>query len=501
MLRILGPRARGILTLALGLAALRLVGMAWLPYMDTSEPRYAEIARLMVQTGDWITPWFEPGIPFWGKPPLSFWLQAASMKLFGLSEMAGRLPAWLAVLATLYPIHAVARAWAGRRAAACAVLLYTTCALPYMTAGAVLTDPFLALGTTLVMAGLVLPQRHWRILAVAGLAIGLLAKGPLAVVLVAGPLAVHRLCYGSRQWAGVPLARALSGAVLAVALAAPWYIVAELKTPGFLDYFIVGEHVRRFLDPGWGGDMYGTAHRSAFGGIWVGWLQAAMPWGPIALAALAAGLRRESGRRRLRMLVARPMTGYLLAWALFTPAFFTASSNILWTYVLPALPAFAILAARQLAIAMRRVGAVLPQRKRAWPRRGIVAAACATPIAMLTATLVLAIEPQLARSEREVIQYVDTNAPAGARLWYVGTLPFSARYYSHGHAERIPRSQVAERLASVKGPVYIAASPTDMDHLRAVMKLQIIDGAQSRRYVLARATIPERYPLPSLSYR
>ncbi|HEU6454869.1 MAG TPA: glycosyltransferase family 39 protein, partial [Roseateles sp.] len=70
----------------------RLSAMAWLPLMDTTEARYGDIGRRMAALGDWVTPWFDEGVPFWGKPPLSFWLTAASMRLFGLSEFAARLP-------------------------------------------------------------------------------------------------------------------------------------------------------------------------------------------------------------------------------------------------------------------------------------------------------------------------------------------------------------------------------------------------------------------------
>ena len=98
MRRLLSP---WFLVLAAILAS-RFIGMALFPFADTTEPRYAEIARLMAETGDWITPWFEPGVPFWGKPPLSFWAQAASIKLFGVSEFAIRLPAWLATLGIVY---------------------------------------------------------------------------------------------------------------------------------------------------------------------------------------------------------------------------------------------------------------------------------------------------------------------------------------------------------------------------------------------------------------
>mgnify|MGYP000442196446 CR=1 FL=1 len=72
----------------------RLLFSIVLPFADTTEARYAEIARIMAGSGDWITPWFNDGIPFWGKPPLSFWLQAISFNIFGFSEFAGRFPSW-----------------------------------------------------------------------------------------------------------------------------------------------------------------------------------------------------------------------------------------------------------------------------------------------------------------------------------------------------------------------------------------------------------------------
>jgi len=81
---------------------LPLISMAIVPCYDTSEPRYAEITRIMAETGDWVTPWFDPGVPFWGKPPLSFWAQALSIKTFGLTEFAVRFPSWLCLLSSTW---------------------------------------------------------------------------------------------------------------------------------------------------------------------------------------------------------------------------------------------------------------------------------------------------------------------------------------------------------------------------------------------------------------
>ena len=77
-----------ILLLLAALLLARLVAMAVLPLMDTTEPRYAEIGRKMAELNDWVTPWFDEGVPFWGKPPLSFWLTAASFKVLGVTEFA-----------------------------------------------------------------------------------------------------------------------------------------------------------------------------------------------------------------------------------------------------------------------------------------------------------------------------------------------------------------------------------------------------------------------------
>lgn len=264
--------AKGLLLGLIGILALRLLAMAAMPFADTSEPRYAEIARLMATTGDWITPWFDAGEPFWGKPPLAFWAQALSIRLFGLSELAVRLPSWLAMLGVLALVQRCARQLRGEQAARWATLLFATMLLPYASAGAVLTDAFLALGITLSMVSFLLaprdPRPLWRYGFFAGLAIGLLAKGPLALVLTSGAIVPWMLWHRNAraQLSALPWA---AGIVLTLALTLPWYIAAELKTPGFLRYFILGEHILRFVDPGWEGDRYGSAHERPYGSIWL----------------------------------------------------------------------------------------------------------------------------------------------------------------------------------------------------------------------------------------
>lgn len=90
-------------TVAMVLLA-RVLTLGAYPLTDTTEARYAEVARKMVQLNDWVTPWYDYGTPFWAKPPLSMWMTAVSFKLLGISELAARLPHLLAGCAVVWLI-------------------------------------------------------------------------------------------------------------------------------------------------------------------------------------------------------------------------------------------------------------------------------------------------------------------------------------------------------------------------------------------------------------
>lgn len=450
----------------LALAAIllsRCLGMALFPFVDTTEPRYGEIARLMVVTGDWITPWFEPGVPFWAKPPLSFWAQAASVKLFGLSEFALRLPSWLATLAMVaLTWYFTLQLW-GRRVAQWSALVFSTMALSYVSAGAVMTDAFLALGTTLslVSFGLVLyGQRSvWRWLFFLGLVIGLLAKGPLAVVLVGIPVVLWILATrcrpgnpGDFPW--------FWGVMATAALTLPWYLLAELKTPGFLDYFIVGEHIRRFIDPGWAGDLYGSAHLRPKGMIWVFWLWASFPWGLFALGALlismVRGLKLSSARVRLDS-----TTIYVLLCTLGPLLFFTLASNTLWTYALPSLPFTAILIARWTA--------TLDEQ---WTGR--LRAPVTAVVPLLLSVFVLAGSAGLypLKTEQRLTRYYEQqHGPGDSPLLYLDKLPFSARFYSEGKARAITLEQLQKMREDHDYQRYFIAVPAQWQQDRVAQLL------------------------------
>jgi len=332
---------------------LRLLSLATMPLTDHTEARYAEIARLMVQLGDWVSPHITPDEVFWAKPPLSTWSQALSMQVFKVSEWAARLPAvgW-----SLMSLGALA--WMLRGSLSClqiaAVLTVLSLSpLFFISAGAVMTDATLGACVMLVQAAWwrVLNsegkarQRAARILGF-GMALALLTKGPAAAVLALLPILIHA---GWRKHWAVVLAvlRDPSVWLICLGLSLPWYILAEIKTPGFLQYFVLGEHVMRFLQPGWKGDRYGFAHAQPLGIIWVYTVVAALPAVLLLLARLPLlRWRQGSGslKRALQASGGVELACYALCIVLAPLLLFSAARNLIFTYAMTALPGLALLA-------------------------------------------------------------------------------------------------------------------------------------------------------------
>ncbi len=395
----------------------RLLSLGIYPLMDTTEARYGEMARKMVETNYWLQPQFEYGVPFWGKPPLSFWGSAATMYLFGINEFAARLAPYLATLGIgfcflLWPFHNKR----AEQSIACMVVFLTS-AMGFISAGAVMTDAFLAFGTTLAMVSFYramsddTPRRLWGYLFFIGLAIGLLSKGPLALVVCGLPIfayVVWQRAWG-QLWKRIPW---ITGSALMLVLTLPWFIAAEKATPGFLRYFIIGEHFERFLVKGWAGDLYGKGHSRALGTIWLYALEMFLPWALLVPFIL---------RRKINNFC-RKETLFLWCWALSTPVFFTMARNILPAYILPAVPAFCLLFVRRLWALRAREG-----------RDYRLFIFAAVPVLAIIGIFGIGngFNHIQYRCQQKLLQSWDGNAP----LYYVDNkVPYSAQFYSAGRA-------------------------------------------------------------------
>ncbi len=405
------PLATLIVLLAVVLL-IRLTTLGLYPLLDPSEARYAEMARRMAADGDWVTPWFAAGVPFWGKPPLAFWTQAGSLWLLGVGAFAARLPAWLLHVATCALMIRLARQEGDARAGVLASVMFSSSLLGVVASGAVLTDPALNFSTWLACygfwRGVARTDRRGALWGFAGLGLGLLAKGPLVLLLCGVPAVAWTIF--TRRWAAWQQLPWLAGIGIVLLIAVPWYVIAELRTPGFLDYFFVGEHWNRFLVSNWAGDRYGTAHAQPRGMIWLFLVGALLPW---SLLLPLLHTRRHALTRQ------RDYTTFLAAVALTTPAFFTLAGNVLWTYALPALPALSLLLAHALC-----AGAPMP--------RWLAAPALVFPLGLL---FIVADGRLLERSENQrgtVEQWKRHQGDTPGPLYYAPKRSFAGEFYSDG---------------------------------------------------------------------
>ncbi|SHM38420.1 4-amino-4-deoxy-L-arabinose transferase [Duganella sacchari] len=309
------------------------------------EGRYAEMAREMWASGDWITTRLN-GIKYFEKPPLQTWMNALSFAAFGLGEWQARLWTGLCglggVFLTGYAGHRVFGARAGFYAA-----LALGSSLFWVACGQIDSlDMGLSGMTTIVLCAVLIAQhdgatererRNWMLVCWAGMALAVLAKGLIGLVLPGAVLVLYTAL--SRDLAIWKRLHLVKGLLLFFAIATPWFVLVGLKNPEQPHFFFIHEHWERFF--------LKTHHRE---GAWYYFLvlliPGIMPWLGVLPQAMFHGIRREPG-------VAFQPKLLLLIWAVFITFFFSYSSSKLPGYILPIYPALALLIATYLEGASR----------------------------------------------------------------------------------------------------------------------------------------------------
>ena len=299
-----------------------------IPLMDKTEARYAEIARIMAETQNWIVLQIDYEVPFWAKPPLSSWASALSITLFDDSAFFVRLPYLL--------VCGFIGWWIGKFSPKSTNSFYLPgiilLSLPefYLHSGVVSTDVFLTLSITVVMLSFWKTIQKeaspaWGYLFFLGLGLGLLAKGPIIGVLTLPPILIWCLIQNNLI-SSLKKAPWVLGSFLLILIAVPWYFLTEAASPGFIDYFIVGEHFNRYFNSGWVGDKYGFPKQQPFGIVWGFLIVFCLPWSLVFIQTLW---------RNFKKLKKDSWSLFLLTWILWTPLFFTTSTSLIHPYILP----------------------------------------------------------------------------------------------------------------------------------------------------------------------
>lgn len=308
--------------------------------IDYDEGYYAGAAKGMAESGNWVTPYVN-GIRFLEKPPLLYWLTAASFKAFGINEFALRLPTAIAVIVLVWIVMLIARRIADQRTAVIAGLITSFSAGTYIFTRETLHDVWLVLFITLAMCAFVDwyvdPARSLRraLLFYVATAGAFLCKSLVGVAFPVGIVAVFFLLARERpKWRTLHV---LPGSLLFLVLTVPWHWLAAIQNYGFLDFFFLGEQVLRFLgkrEP----PVLWSLPLVTFWALILVWL---FPWTVFLPAAIAES--RKPGYRNQRLLLT-----LVLAWAGVILGFFSMS-NRLEHYAFPAFPALSLFIAATLS--------------------------------------------------------------------------------------------------------------------------------------------------------
>jgi hypothetical protein len=326
--------------------------------MDDVDAVQAQIARNMLESGDWVTARLD-GIAYLEKSPLIYWIMAGSYRVFGVHDWAARLPLAFINIGLCW-VTARFAMWAfDRRAGLYSGTILATCLGMFLFTRILIPDAALTLTITLALwsflrlldASETRPWL-WFFLLYTSLACGLLLKGLIAMVFPVGIglvyLAITREVSAGEIWRRL---RPVSGLALLLLIAAPWHILAALRNPpyfdwtmhsgpgeyhGFFWFYFLNEHLFRFLNMRYPRD-YNTVPRLWFWLLHFAWL---FPWSATLIGAFRHNFRPVSRAGKARLIA--------LIWITFILVFFSLSTTQEY-YSLPIYPALALLLGGDLA--------------------------------------------------------------------------------------------------------------------------------------------------------
>ncbi len=357
--------------------------------MDDVDAVQAQIARNMLDSGDWVTARLN-GVQYLEKSPLIYWMIAVSYEIFGVHDWSARIPValsavilcWLTFRIGAWAFDARAGLYSGLvMATSIGLWLFTRIQIPDVTVTATIALAMWAFLRALD------PQEArfswWAAVMAGAIGTGLLLKGLIAAVF---PIAAALLYLGitglwkqRSTWQRLNIMR---GVLIALVIAAPWHVMATLRNPpyfdftmssgpghyrGFFWFYFLNEHVLRFLNLRFPRD-YNTVPRAYFWLFHLLWL---FPWSVYFPAVAKLKFKGDDRASRMRLLC--------LCWAGFLLVFFTFSSTQEY-YSMPAYPALALLLG----------SAVVDERAAQWRKYGQIVLALVTSVALVAIIYLLA---------------------------------------------------------------------------------------------------------------
>lgn len=293
------------------------------PLMDPDEPVYAETAREMLQSQDFISPRIY-GDFWYDKPPMYYWLVAAAFKFLGMSEFAARFPSAVFAVSGAVLVYLSGRKLFNERAGLLAALVLVTSLEYFYLGNAAVTDMTLTFFLTAALLAF-LHRKYYLLFGFAALAA--LTKGPVAPFFCGVIIILYQVFTGNLKM--LKTMKVISGSLLFAAIALPWYAAMySFHGMAFVDTFLGFHNVTRFLQP-----------EHTAGAVWYYYVPVLImgffPWSAFLVQAFLTGLKEKGEYRNTCV--------FLVIWAAAVFVFFSISQTKLVSYILPMYPPLALL--------------------------------------------------------------------------------------------------------------------------------------------------------------
>lgn len=294
---------------------------------ESSEARYAQIPKEMIDSGDYIHPTLM-GIYHYHKPPMTYWITVAAYKLFGVSSWSARFFLQIAILIQVWLVYQIGKiVLQDKKSAFFASLLFTSFPILIISGRALTTDGYLAVFVLAAMYAwqsyLKNSKNRYLLIFYLMLGLGFLTKGPVVLIVPISVLLFQK--FYQKTAFGKPWIHLL-GISIFLFIGLSWFVFLYLEDRQFLDYFVFKHTVQRFST--------NTFSRSQpFWFYFVIVVATAFPW----ILVILSGIKKIIQKRN-------PQSLMLLAWILIPLFFFSLSQSKLVLYILPIYPAIALAA-------------------------------------------------------------------------------------------------------------------------------------------------------------
>jgi len=306
--------------------------------IPSDEGRYAEMAREMLVTGDWVTPRYN-GYKYFEKPPLQVWATAITFQVFGIGDWQARLWSALTGFLTILAIGFTGTRIYNARAGWLAAVVLASSPMWVISGHFNSLDMGLSAFLVAALCSLLFAQttdnksssRNWMWICWVFMALATLSKGVIGAAIPAMVLIAYSI--STWDWKIWTRLRLLSGLILFLLITAPWFVLVAQRNPEFLEFFFIHEHLQRFTQDAHSrtGPIYYFVPLVLIG---------ILPWVLQIPGSIAQAWQERRGEFS---------SGWLLVcWSVMIFAFFSVSHSKLPGYIIPIFPALALLIGNRL---------------------------------------------------------------------------------------------------------------------------------------------------------